>query len=285
MKLQSVNMRMSQFKLSTQSRKLKEKKMKKILLAVCLMSAVAIPAFAAPGDPGTGVLDSVHDMRISAGAVDFGGNDRVCAFCHTPHHAYYDADPLNYYPLWSRELDTNVFDPYFSLTINAANYAADIAVGPTRLCMSCHDGSIAPDQHYGQPGVTPLLTGDSWGEAGVGSFAGGNPNLANDHPIGFDYNEVAIGPASGDPAPATVSGAAANQDPWIRAAAGTGLAYTSNPYGVTVEQRLFAGTYMTCATCHDVHNKQNADSVTQSVNYLVLAPQADSAMCLTCHIK
>lgn len=254
-----------------------------LMFAFALVLAGATASLSAPGDPGTGVLGSVHDMRASAGAVDFGGNDRVCAFCHTPHHAYYDADPLNYYPLWSRELDTQVFDPYFSLTINAVDYAADIAVGPTRLCMSCHDGTIAPDQHYGQAGTAALLTGDSWGQAGVGSFAGGNPNLANDHPVGFNYLDVAIGPVAGDPDPALVSGATPNQDPWVRMA--PGLAYDGNPYGLLVEQRLFGGAYMTCATCHDVHNKMNADSLTQAVNYLVLSPQTDSALCLTCHIK
>jgi hypothetical protein len=29
----------------------------------------------------------------------------------------------------------------------------------------------------------------------------------------------------------------------------------------------------------------NADSSTQAANYLVLAPQKDSQLCLTCHIK
>ncbi|QEM70302.1 hypothetical protein FO488_19205 [Geobacter sp. FeAm09] len=42
-----------------------------------------------------------------------------------------------------------------------------------------------------------------------------------------------------------------------------------------------------CATCHDVHNKKNTYTTTgtEPVNYLVLAPQKDSALCLTCHIK
>ena len=74
----------------------------------------------------------------------------VCAFCHTPHHAYQGTNPTNYYPLWSRTLDVQNFTPYRSATINAIDWAADIAIGPTRLCMSCHDGTIALDQHYGK---------------------------------------------------------------------------------------------------------------------------------------
>jgi hypothetical protein len=44
---------------------------------------------------------------------------------------------------------------------------------------------------------------------------------------------------------------------------------------------------MTCATCHDVHNKKNLYTTTgtEAVNYLVLAPQAGSKLCLSCHIK
>jgi hypothetical protein len=258
--------------------------MKKIVL-IALLVAMATPVLAAPRD---GVLDSMHDMRQAVGAVDFGGNDRVCAFCHTPHHAYLSTNADDYYPLWARELDVESFDPYYTATINAQDYNTDVAVGPTRLCMSCHDGSIAPDQHYGVAGVLPGLTDDGWNGAGVGFIGGGLGNgLTNDHPVGFNYVEVAIGPTQGNPTVGLVTGAADNQDPWIRAVsdASGDLAYDSNPYALQVQDRLYQGVYMTCATCHDVHNKMNADDPAQLVNYLVLAPQADSALCLTCHIK
>jgi nitrate/TMAO reductase-like tetraheme cytochrome c subunit len=56
-------------------------------------------------------------------------------------------------------------------------------------------------------------------------------------------------------------------------------------YRVKVADRLYQGQYMTCATCHDVHNRMNQDDPAAAANYLVLAPQKDSALCLTCHIK
>ncbi len=254
---------------------------KNLLVAWCLVVTTAGAALAL-GPPGSGVRGSVHDMRYSAGAVDFGGNDRVCAFCHTPHHAYLAADPNAYYPLWSRQLDTLNFDPYTSPTINAADfYTPDIAIGPTRLCMSCHDGSIAPDQHYNFPGIVNPLVGDSWGQPGIGA---GQNRLLDDHPIGFNYKEVAIGPAAGDPAAGVVYGRAGYEDPWIREASSGVLNYGGR-FQVRVVDRLYQGQIMTCATCHDVHNKLNADDAAAVVNYLVLAPQRDSALCLTCHIK
>jgi hypothetical protein len=256
--------------------------MRKVLVVVVSIVIATSGTAMALSSPGEGVLGSVHDMRYSAGAVDFGGNDRVCAFCHTPHHAYTDADPNAYYPLWSRQLNVETFSPYVSPTINSADYyLPDIAIGPTRLCMSCHDGSIAPDQHYNFAGMSNLLIGDSWGQPGIGA---GENKLLDDHPIGFNYNEVAIGPAAGNPAGAIVFGREDYEDPWIREAA-TGVLNYGDRYQVRVVDRLFQGQYMTCATCHDVHNKLNADDPAAAMNYLVLAPQRDSALCLTCHIK
>ena len=269
--------------------------MKKILLALGLVACSAV-AFAA-GEPGTGVLLSVHDMRTATGSGpgSDGGNDRVCAFCHTPHHAYQGANPNDYYPLWSRTLDVQNFTPYASTTINAIDWAADVAVGPTRLCMTCHDGTIAVDQHYGSANAGKFLTesnvGDDgiWiGGAAIGALATGS--LGNDHPLGFNYDTVATGPSTPgtNPNVAQVRDAQPQEDPWIRAAADD-LVYTSNTWEIKVSDRLYidpadGSRYMTCATCHDVHNKKNMDTAAHA-NYLVLAPQQDSALCLTCHIK
>jgi hypothetical protein len=262
--------------------------MKKQLLAS--LGFVVITATVAMGGvaPGTGILLSPHDMRNAAvGGVD--SQARACAFCHTPHHAQV-ATGNDYYPLWSRQLDTNTFTSYVSSTMNSADFNSDIAIGPTRLCMSCHDGTIAVDQHYGIAG-SKLLVETGFPVSGVPSpgVGQGTTGLTNDHPVGMNYTDVAIGPVSGDPDPTTVAGALANQDPWIRKADST-LLYTGNKFNVKVSDRLYVlptdGTkaYMTCATCHDVHNKKNADLATDP-NNLVLAPQKDSALCLTCHIK
>ena len=42
---------------------------------------------------------------------------------------------------------------------------------------------------------------------------------------------------------------------------------------------------MTCATCHDVHNKDNAVNTLGGFNYFVYSNQAGSSLCLTCHAK
>ena len=259
------------------------------LLAVCSLGA-ATAAFGAAAR-GDGVVGGPHDMT-RYGYVD--SQARVCAFCHTPHHAATTGG--EYLPLWSRAEDTKSFNvAYNSSTINAAalqEATSDKAIGPTRLCMSCHDGTIAPDQHYGATAGAATLNGDNFSSIGNGAGVGsGAAGLTNDHPVGFNYPAVAIGPETGlRPDTATLAQAAAdsNTDAWIR---NPNAPYLDNSLGLKVADRLYVAAngsaYMTCATCHDVHNKKNLYTTTgtEPVNYLVLAPQAGSKLCLSCHIK
>jgi hypothetical protein len=256
-------------------------------LAVCSLGAASVAYGAAAR--GDGVVGGPHDMTMY-GYVD--SQQRVCAFCHTPHHAATTGG--EYLPLWSRAQDTKPFNvAYNSSTINATelqNSTSDKAIGPTRLCMSCHDGTIAPDQHYGASAGAATLTGDNFSVVGNGAGVGsGAAGLTNDHPVGFDYAAVAIGPDTGKtPDAATLALAAnnSNTDPWIR---NPNANYLDNALSLKVADRLYIGAdgkaYMTCATCHDVHNKKNLYPGTEPINYLVLAPQAGSKLCLSCHIK
>ena len=248
--------------------------MKKRILSAFLFVAVtaAAMAFAAVGDPKTGVVGSVHDMRNYGGSTN-DPQDRVCAYCHTPHHAATTGN--DYLPLWSHTVSTEALSPYWSATLQAQITPGDFLMGPSKLCMSCHDGSIAVDQHYNIAG-TKKLAGDNFLQPAIGD-AGGS-TLTNDHPIGFVYNDVAAG-AAGVPG----TSVDVTKDNYINAS-DAALTYKGNT-AIKVQDRLFdTAGYMTCATCHDVHNKKNAD-LTGTQNYLVLAPQSGSQLCLTCHIK
>ena len=260
-----------------------------VLFAVYTLAPATL-AFCAAAR-GDGVIGSPHDMTLY-GFVD--PQARVCAFCHTPHHSATIGG--EYLPLWSRSQDTKQFNiAYNSSTINALalqEATSDKAIGPTRLCMSCHDGTIAPDQHYGNTGTSPLLNGDNFSTVGNGAGVGsGVFGLTNDHPVGFDYPAVAIGPETGiTPDQATLLMAVndTNTDPWVR---NPNALYLANTLNLKVADRLYlaanGNSYMTCATCHDVHNKKNIYNTNgiEPVNYLLLAPQAGSKLCLSCHIK
>ena len=222
-----------------------------IFLCVAALTFCASQVFAGAA-PGTGIVGSKHDMNVVPGATPDPQN-RVCAFCHTPHHALDDAS-ADYLPLWSHELTSLTFTDYDSITFDGGGHkAADTLTGPSRLCMSCHDGAVAVDQHYGQPGGL-VRSGDSWGEIGVG--AGGD--LSNDHPIGFDYTAIA-----------------GVIDDEIRLA----TTPVANPSVSTITDLLWDEQWMTCASCHDVHNTDSNE------DYFLYGPQANSDFCLICHDK
>jgi hypothetical protein len=271
--------------------------MKKLLSVVAVVGLFASAAYAAPtAAPGGGVRGSVHDMNNLAtgvsgiGTINADSQGRVCAFCHTPHHALTDVN-FDYAPLWSHNFTSLIpgsnYSSYETATFDGSRSGNfDPLIGPSRLCMSCHDGIIAADQHYGSANSAPqgAMASDSWNGKAIG--LGGN--FSNDHPIGFDVNTVVAGQY-----------ADAGIDPLI-VSTKTWQGNTHRP-NLKVKQGLYdqakdgSRLFMTCATCHDVHNNDNMDNAgagwdsqhADSVhgNYLVYAPQSGSQLCLTCHIK
>jgi predicted CXXCH cytochrome family protein len=279
-----------------------------ILLSAALAVGAATGAYAASQsyNPGEGVYASPHNInRIVSGgdAYDTGAGDgRVCAYCHTPHHAIQDVSIASYNPLWSHQVTTGDFKGYQSPTLTAATKAAatDPLVGPSRLCMSCHDGIVAIDQHYGGALKNVIKnTGDVFGGIDVGD-AGGS-TLTNDHPIGMDFDAVASNDANGGvykgiyPATRAFTVAiaaagdngtgfavvpdAANTSMWV---AGQSKAAVNRTIGDLLWNDGAASgskNYMTCASCHDVHNKENPEK------YLLINMESKSQICLTCHNK
>jgi len=230
-----------------------------ILTALLGLSIGATAAFGFVAD-GAGIVGSKHDMNLLSEAATMTGKDtqgRVCAFCHTPHHKL-ESDALDYNPLWSHQINVDTsFEAYGTVTFDST-IAGDPLAGPSRLCMSCHDGAIAVDQHYGIAG-SAVRSGDTWNEIAVGK----NSDLSNDHPIGFDLVGITA------------------LDPGIR----TDLRVPNNTKltGKQIQALGFqdgtGAAIMTCASCHDVHNKDNVDTA------FLYEKQAGSDFCLMCHDK
>ena len=262
--------------------------MKKMLTVVALSALVASAVYAG-NTPGTGVLNSPHDMNVVTGVAP-DNQGRACAFCHTPHHAVDLAGQYN--PLWSHQPTalagvTPYTSPTFDAEINGA--LVDPLIGPSRLCMSCHDGAIAPDQHYGSANVAPTGRFASDDFAGYPSAVkniavGLGGNFGNDHPIGFDIMQSMTDKGIFTNVPTT--------ETWLNAGVRGTKQISAGLYQAAAGA---AEKYMTCATCHDVHNKDNVrngaangvaghtDSV--NLNYFVYAPQSGSQLCLSCHDK
>jgi len=249
---------------------------KKITVAVALTGLMAGMAYAGTA-PKTGINGSMHDMNTRTG-VDKDSLGRTCVFCHTPHNAV----SVNTAPLWNRsDIPTTPAAYQWQMPLNKAFTIGDPTVGPTRLCLSCHDGSIAVDSHLSnkaQAGKKKLADGD----------AAYIKDLGKTHPVGFSYNDAAAAAGRG------TSELMPTSTGFITAATADLAAFNTNARsGIatsatkTIASVLYGTTgVMTCASCHEVHNTTNAAPDTDGAyNYFLHAKEENSAICLSCHVK
>ena len=114
-----------------------------------------------------------HNLSTSGpGPVKAQATSEICIFCHTPHNA----NPVT--PLWSQALSSASYTSYASSTMNAT---VGVPQGSSKLCLSCHDGTVALGNiaGSGQLPMTGLPTGKLTGASSLGT------NLGDDHPISF----------------------------------------------------------------------------------------------------
>ena len=199
------------------------------------------------------IAGTAHDFSIQG----YSGG-QICIACHTPHGGNTTVTDA---PLWNHAVTTASYTLYSSSTLNAGPLAQPSGV--SKLCLSCHDGTVAVDSFGGAAG-TNFVTGIG----AVGSAAQGS--LANDHPIGFTY----------DAALATLDGSLHNTTNSVTI--GTGGTRTRT--GTIASLLLFNGR-LECASCHDVHNTFTASNGVGGGAPLLRVSKAGSAICLTCHNK
>lgn len=144
------------------------------------------------------------------------GSGQICVFCHTPHNA---ATGLSA-PLWNHAVTSATYTLYDSSVSSTFNATTGQPAGVSKLCLSCHDGTVAIDSFGGRTGTTSMT-----GSANLGTA------LTNDHPISFTY----------DAALATTDGGLVTPGSASLAVAGIPL------YAAKVE----------CASCHNVHSNTN----------------------------
>ncbi len=122
------------------------------------------------------VVNTVHNLSSSGpGTFKSLTIDRVCVFCHTPHQASPNA------PLWNHQLSGQTYLRYDSSTLQAS---PGQPTGSSRLCLACHDGTVALGSLGNPPNgqVNDLTTSFLTGRANLGT------DLTDDHPISFTYD-------------------------------------------------------------------------------------------------
>lgn len=145
------------------------------------------------------------------------GTTQICVFCHTPHNGATGLEA----PLWNHALTISTFTLYTNTV--SSTFQGGPATQPggvSKLCLSCHDGTVAIDSFGTRTGTTNMT-----GTRNLGT------NLSNDHPISFTY----------DLALATLDGGLVTPASASSVVAGIPL------YNAKVE----------CASCHNVHSNTN----------------------------
>ncbi|USN99285.1 MAG: hypothetical protein H6810_01000 [Phycisphaeraceae bacterium] len=182
------------------------------------------------------VVDSPHNLSASGpGSIRASSEQQVCIFCHAPHNT----SPIR--PLWNRTMPVDAYSIYTSRSLDAE---PGQPTGMSKMCLSCHDGTIAIGAVFSRQNPIPMSGGVSTMPMGPGLLG---TDLRDDHPISFVYDS-----------------SLAAADPKLR-----------NPATLPHEIQLDSNGEMQCTTCHDAHN--NAFG-----SFLVM-DNIGSALCVECH--
>jgi len=154
-----------------------------------------------------GIVGSAHDFSSQGWS---GG--KICETCHTPHNADTSVSDA---PLWNHTVTISTFVMYDSPSLSVQPESQP--QGVTKLCLSCHDGTVALDSF-----------GGNFGASYISGAANLTPDLSNDHPVSIRWEHQNDSP------------------PCSNCHFVHGELFSS-------ELPFFNG-FVECATCHDVHN-------------------------------
>ncbi len=196
------------------------------------------------------VVGTVHNLSVTGpGEVRSFVETEVCKFCHIPHSV---DTPV---PLWGHALSQARYEVP-DLRFSGSPVPAPQPDGASRLCLSCHDGTVALGDVTGEARVIPMRGGDRLAPGRPGYIG---TDLSGSHPVSFVVPDgVTLG---GDP----------ESDMVLRP-----LAAIESDQDV----RLDAAGKMQCTTCHDPHADRYYSP--GRVPRFWVKPTVEE-VCLTCH--
>jgi hypothetical protein len=263
----------------------------RIIISICT-AALLCMGTPAMGEIMSDIARTKHNLSVDGpGPVRAINETKICVFCHTPHAATLASGAPT--PLWNRELSGATYEVYTSPSLDALTIQTqlDQPGGSSKLCLSCHDGTIAlgaVNVTGGQVDVTIRLTGAGDGRmpAGEGVDTGFTRDLGidlrNDHPISVTYDDD-LAAADNELLNPVVEPHIGVRQPGVRPAVPLELT------GIGGEPQV------QCGTCHDPHIRDS--DLSKNIKFLRLnrfqeaAPsdgifdQTNDIGCLACHDK
>jgi predicted CXXCH cytochrome family protein len=215
----------------------KGKPLRARLLASVFITAL-LAAAAAWGQLGGDELGT-HDLTPMGPGPVKGSLSNSCLYCHAPHGAM--SNPT---PLWNQQLSIQTYNFYTSTTYHQTGVQPALN-SPSKLCLSCHDGTIAPGQTvvFGQIPMT--------GNMKTTSVFG--TDLKSSHPFSL-------------------------QTPLADSPNVNILLFGNPPKTADPKVPLINGT-IECTTCHEPHF-QNID---KALPLFLVRDSSNSQLCLACH--
>ncbi len=171
----------------------------------------------------TSILETKHNLSSSGkGEIKALSETRVCIFCHSSHNTSAEG------PLWNHETTApGKFKMYERSTMEAKPEQPN---GATKLCLSCHDGTIAVGAVLGHGGPIAMKSTGASGEIPAGKKSSLGTDLSGTHPVSFKYGQdLAVGK--------------------------TNLRWP--PVDPEGDVKLDADGYVQCTICHDPHGSRS----------------------------
>lgn len=214
------------------------------MVSAALLAAVT-PALSA--QQRGNVAATLHNLSASGpGEVKSDRESEVCKFCHIPHH------PMQRERLWSQRLPVAQYETP-KLRRAGAEAAAPQPDGASRLCLSCHDGTVALGDIGGR---NAARSSDTRITNSMRRYFG--TDLSGSHPVSF---VVPDGDSSATPA----------RDMGLKP-----LAAIQSDADIRLDER----GKMQCTTCHDPHDDRNFHP-DRTPHFLV--KPSTTEVCLACH--
>lgn len=210
----------------------------RLSLLLCGIVSISIrfcPALAAD-DPSL-VVNTPHNLSVS-GSTDLRSDTEteICIFCHAPHGT------TGQVPLWNHQLSAAIYKPYASPTLKATMGQPS---GVSRLCLSCHDGTIALGLVASRTAPISMRNGTAPMPDGINRIG---TDLNRHHPFSFTYDS-----------------ALAAQQGQLR-----------DPRTLIGKVKTDQFQQLQCTACHDPHSNLYGKFLVEQNH--------GSSLCLECHI-
>jgi len=184
------------------------------------------------------IVNSPHNLSATGpGRIRATGEQEICIFCHTPHNAA----PIQ--PLWNRNVPVSAYTVYASPSLEAK---LGQPTGSSKLCLSCHDGTIALGKVLSRYQPITMAGGMTTLPPGASNLG---TDLSDDHPVSFRYDSTLVG-----------------RDPKLK-----------QPSQLPLSIRLDPRQEMQCTTCHNAHDN--------GFGRFLVMDNTRSQLCIACHAR